>query len=311
MPVFKKTLISFSITAAIILLIGSYVFASAEKQGIVTENAVNFRANPNTSAKILYQFKKGTKVKVIGSEGEWLKVSYNDATGWIYDDYVIVRDENIGAGVVSGSVVNVRRKPDITSEVLAKLTKGTKVEIFEHSGDWYRISIGEERYGWIHGDYVKIQEERISRGAENDRADTAGAPEEESLKNEDIRYDIIEYAKTLLGIKYKYGGSTTKGFDCSGFVSYVFKKFGITLERTSAGMAKGGDPVERNALKPGDLVFFDTNGGLNSINHVGIYIGDGEFIHASSYQNKKVTINSLNDGYYRKTYMWARDYLGK
>jgi N-acetylmuramoyl-L-alanine amidase len=114
-------------------------FASAEKTGIVTENAVNFRANPNTSSKILYQFEKGAQVKVIGSEGEWFKASYNDITGWINGNYVIVRDEKIGSGVVSGSVVNVRRKPDITSEVLAKLTKGTKVEIFEHSGDWYRV----------------------------------------------------------------------------------------------------------------------------------------------------------------------------
>lgn len=313
MPVFKKSLISFLITAAVILIAGSYAYASAsaEKTGIVTENAVNFRANPNTSSKILCQLKKGTRVKVIVSEGEWFKVSYSDATGWINDNYVIVRDEKISAGVVSGSVVNVRRKPDISSEVLAKLTKGTKVEIFEHSGDWYRISIGEERYGWIHADYVKIQEEKVSRGAEVDRVGTADEPEQESSKNEDIRQNIVEFAKTLLGIKYKYGGNTTKGFDCSGFVSYVFKKFGITLDRTSAGMGNGGKPVEKSALKPGDLVFFDTNGGLNGINHVGIYIGDGKFIHASSYLGRKVTINSLSDKYYSKTYMRARDYLDK
>ncbi|MGE5613125.1 MAG: NlpC/P60 family protein [Bacillota bacterium] len=311
MPVFRKTFISFFISGAVVLIAGSYVFASAGKTGIVTENAVNFRANPNTSAKILYQLSKGAIVKVVGSEGEWFKVSYNDATGWINGNYVIVREEKIGTGIVSGSVVNVRRKPDIASEVLAKLTKGTKVEIVEHSGDWYRITIGEERYGWIHSDYVKIQEERISRGAADDRAVTADAPEEEPLKNADTRYGIVEYAKTLLGIKYRYGGSTPSGFDCSGFVSYVFKKFGITLDRTSAGMGKGGEPVEKSALKAGDLVFFDTNGGLNSINHVGIYIGNGKFIHASSYQDKKVKISSLNESYYIKTYMGARDYLGK
>ncbi|MGI6669726.1 MAG: NlpC/P60 family protein [Acetivibrionales bacterium] len=311
MPVFKKMLISFSISAAVMFFAGSFSFASAEKTGIVTENAVNFRANPNTSSKILYQFEKGAQVKVIGSEGEWFKASYNDITGWINGNYVIIRDEKIGSGVVSGSVVNVRRKPDITSEVLAKLTKGTKVEIFEHSGDWYRVLIGEERYGWMHGDYVRIQEERVSRGGGNDSTGTAGAPEEESLKNADIRNRIVEYAKTLLGVKYVYGGSSPKGFDCSGFVSYVFKKFGITLQRTSAGMGNGGKPVEKSALKPGDLVFFDTNGGLNRINHVGIYIGDGKFIHASSYLGRKVTISSLSDGYYKKTYMRARDYLSE
>ena len=76
-------------------------------------------------------------------------------------------------------------------------------------------------------------------------------------------------------------------------------------------MGKGGIAVNKADLKPGDLVFFDTNGGLNSINHVGIYIGNNKFIHASSSLGRKVTISSLNDKYYSKTYMRARDYLSK
>lgn len=116
---------------------------------------------------------------------------------------------------------------------------------------------------------------------------------------------VIDYAKKFLGIKYKWGGTTTKGFDCSGFVKYVFKNFGVTLSRTSSTQAKNGTYIKKANLKTGDLVFFDTNGGKNGINHVGIYIGSGKFIHSSS-SHSGVTISTLSSGFYSKTYMTAR-----
>ncbi len=301
MSVLRKLLLSLSVVIVLLLLFSCNVFAAAEQIGIVTGDVVNFRASPNTSSKIINQLVEGTKVTVTSSEGDWYQVTYSDASGWINSNYVAVRDAQISAGVVSGSVVNVRSKPTTSSEVLTKLERGAAVEIFEKSGDWYRISIGEERYGWMHSDYVTIREERVSRGADDTQlsADT------------DIRQQIVDYSKKLQGIRYVYGGSTTKGFDCSGFVSYVFKKFGITLDRTSRGMGKGGATVKKADLQPGDLVFFDTNGGLNGINHVGIYIGSNKFIHASSYLKRRVTISSLSDKYYTKAYMCARDYLSK
>ena len=304
MSVLRKLLLSLSIVIVLLLLLSCNIFAATEKVGIITGDVVNFRASPNTSAKIINQLVKGTKVTVTSSEGDWYEVRYSDADGWIHGDYVTVRDVSISAGVVSGDVVNVRSKPTTSSEILTKLEKGTIVEIFEKSDVWYRISIGEDRYGWIHGDYVVIREERVSRGSSDNTQDLLDT-------NKDLRQQIVDYSKKLLGIKYVYGGSTTKGFDCSGYVSYVYKKFGITLDRTSRGMGKGGIPVKKADLKPGDLVFFDTNGGLNGINHVGIYIGNDKFIHASSYLNRRVTITSLSDKYYTKTYMGARDYLSK
>lgn len=311
MPVFKKLFISLSAVLFVVYFTTGTALAAAEKTGIITGDVVNFRESPNTSSKILDQLEKGTKVSVIDNEGDWYKVSYSDGTGWINDKYILIRDEKISAGVVSEDVVNVRSKPNTSSEVLAKLTKGAKVDIFEHSGDWYRISIGEERYGWMHSDFITIREETVSRGTA-DASEAAGADSDVTAEggNSELRQQIVEYAKKLLGIRYVYGGSTTKGFDCSGFVSYVFNKFGISLERASRDMGNGGAPVKRVDLKPGDLIFFDTNGGLNGINHVGIYIGSSKFIHASSSLGRKVTISSLDDSYYSKHYMRARDYLG-
>lgn len=119
---------------------------------------------------------------------------------------------------------------------------------------------------------------------------------------------IIDYAKKFLGIKYRWGGTTTKGFDCSGYVKYVYKKFGVALSRTSRSQAKNGTYVKKANLKVGDLVFFDTNGGSNRINHVGVYTGSGKFIHSSS-SHSGVVISSLNSGFYSKSYMTARRVL--
>jgi N-acetylmuramoyl-L-alanine amidase len=126
----------------------------------------------------------------------------------------------------------------------------------------------------------------------------------------DTRQQIVEYAKKFLGVKYVYGGSSSKGFDCSGFTSYVFKHFEVSLERTSRSQGSNGAKIDRSDLKPGDLVFFDTNGGKNAINHVGIYIGDGKFIHASSGSGTKcVTISDMTEGFYNNCYMRSRRYI--
>ncbi|SYX87119.1 C40 family peptidase [Paenibacillus alvei] len=107
----------------------------------------------------------------------------------------------------------------------------------------------------------------------------------------------------LLGISYKYGGTTTKGFDCSGFTKYVFDKFEIDLPRTSSSQFDSGEKVSKDELRPGDLVFFDTSGG-NGVSHVGIYVGDNKFAHAST--SKGTRIDSLSMDYYEKRYVGAR-----
>lgn len=107
----------------------------------------------------------------------------------------------------------------------------------------------------------------------------------------------------LLGISYTYGGTTANGFDCSGFTKYVFDKFKIDLPRSSSSQFEVGEKVSKSDLRPGDLVFFDTSGG-NGVSHVGIYVGDGKFAHAST--NKGTCIDELSMDYYEKRYVGSR-----
>jgi len=105
----------------------------------------------------------------------------------------------------------------------------------------------------------------------------------------------------LLGTPYLSGGTTTKGFDCSGFSQYVFAQLGIDLERTSGSQAKMGTQISKDDLRAGDLVFFNTSG--DGISHVGIYVGGGKFAHSAS---KGVMISALSESYYAKRYVTAR-----
>lgn len=116
----------------------------------------------------------------------------------------------------------------------------------------------------------------------------------------------LKEARKHLGKKYVWAANGPKTFDCSGFTCYVSKKNGVRLPRTSVKQAEVGKKVTRVQLKAGDLIFFDTSKDRKGIvNHVGIYIGGGNFIHASSGANK-VVISSLNQGFYRQRFMWGR-----
>lgn len=111
----------------------------------------------------------------------------------------------------------------------------------------------------------------------------------------------VNYSYNFIGRPYVYGASGPSAFDCSGFTSYVYRKYGVGLPRTSQSQFGAGSAVSRGNLAPGDLVFFNTYAYLG---HVGIYIGGGDFIHAAS--SGSVKISSLNEGYYSSRYAGAR-----
>lgn len=119
---------------------------------------------------------------------------------------------------------------------------------------------------------------------------------------------ILERGMSLIGTRYRFGGTSEAGFDCSGFIGYLFREeAGMNLPRSTREMINVDAPlVARSALKPGDLLFFATNGRRGRVSHAGIYVGDNQFIHSSSRKSGGVRVDSLGDSYWSKTFIEAK-----
>ncbi|MDR1640432.1 MAG: C40 family peptidase [Clostridiales bacterium] len=195
------------------------------------------------------------------------------------------------AVVLSESGLNLRIDASGSAEVITALDNGTAVDIIDTGAEWTKVQYGTE-VGYMATEYLAIKE---------------GAKPEQPIAVTSKGEKFVEYAKQFMGTPYVWGGTNlSRGVDCSGFVYSVYKHFGITLNRTSRSMPNDGYRVKKADLQKGDLVFFDTSGSNNgAISHVGMYIGNGQFIHSSSGKKRGVTISSLGDSYYTRTYVTA------
>ena len=181
---------------------------------------------------------------------------------------------------------------------MASLSSGAVVNIVGIDNGWYKITTSGGVTGYVSSDYMVTCKD--SAGSRGD--DTATTSSSSSLGQQ-----IVDYAKQYLGTPYVYGGNGPNSFDCSGYTSYVYRHFGYTLNRTATGQLSNGVSVSKSELQPGDLVFFK-DGGSKPVSHVGIYIGGGQFIHAST-STYEVRINDLTSGYYNNVYVYARRIL--
>lgn len=205
------------------------------------------------------------------------------------------------AVVIAGTVktasgnLNVRASASTDAPIAGKLPNQTPVIIVKTENNWHYITY-KGLAGWVSGDFITNIGPRTATEVSRS-GDAAGRGQVE---------DIIKYAMTLRGKPYKSGGSGPNGFDCSGYVSYVFNHFGVSVPRSSHEYPSFGQKVARNELLPGDIICSDTSGKIDGgISHVAIYVGNGQFIHAASGGKRQIQINSLSEEYYDKRYVCA------
>lgn len=279
--------------------------------------------------------KKDTKVTVIEYKNGWAYVISSSANGWIRKEKLQESEatqttteeqpqeqENTPTqpeetqetaelnkpGYVNVSSVRVRKEATTDSEILENLVKNDKVTIIQELDEWYKVKVNNME-GYIAKPYLSEKEVEITnRSATVERTskvkEVTTIAEEKIVESNAKKNDVVKYAKTFLNTKYVLGGNTPNtGFDCSGFTKYVYKNFGYSLYRNSSMQAKNGVEINKSDLQLGDLVFFSQDN--KKIGHVGIYIGDNNFIHAAN-ERKGVVITSLSNSYYTENYVTAR-----
>lgn len=275
------------ILAAVMAFIPQFSFAEAEQKAVVV-NPTDIRVTGEADSLVISKLAKGQEVLILEASGDWAKVKLdNGIEGYLSNLDIEMKEEQTMSVMAMG--VNVRAFADAESLSIGIVNTGDIVKVLGTDGDWAEISTDEVQ-GYVLRQYLTTEAEAqaVSRGASRE----AGP--------------LLDYAKTLLGRPYVYGSRGPNSFDCSGFVSYVYQNAaGIKLPRVSRDQARYGTPVSRDALLPGDIIAFDTNGGRNGVNHVGIYLGEGKFIHASSARIMSVTIDSLDSKHYSSSYMSA------
>ena len=191
------------------------------------------------------------------------------------------------AGYITGNDVRFRSGPSTEYGILGVYNYGKALTITGTSGQWKAVTI-DGTSGYVYSQYVA--EGRVTTEIGDDTNST------------ELGRQIVEYALQYEGYPYVWGGTSPSGFDCSGFTTYVYGHFGITLNRVACDQARNGVAVDTSALQPGDLLCFYSS--ADYIGHVGIYIGNNKFIHASTYTTG-VIISELS-GYYNTRGFIAR-----
>lgn len=270
--------------------------------GYINGTSVRMRSGANTSSQILGVYNTGTEMTITGSSGNWYAVTYNGQQGYVCKDYMTTTKPGSSAaapsteGYIKGNSVRLRSGPGTGYSILGTYNNGTPLTITGTSGDWIAVTINGLK-GYVNSPYVATTKPTV--GAANPSA-TIGP----SNSGNSTGQLVVESAKQYLGYPYVYGGMSPSGFDCSGFVNYVYKQCGYFLKRVASDMYyNNGTSVDKANLQPGDMVFFSNSS--ESVGHVGIFIGGTQFIHASS-SAVGVIISDLSSSYYLAHYVGAK-----
>ena len=246
----------------------------------VESGNLNVRAYPSTDGKLVGKMPKDSACEVLEVLDGWAHIQSGEVEGYVSLDYLLTgADAHLKAAelvrtvaISNGDGLNVRDGASMDSAILTQIPKGEELEFVEFVDGWVKVFIDDEE-AYISADYVTVEEKLSTAITMTELLYGQGVS--------DVRVELVEYAKQFLGNPYVWGGtSLTKGTDCSGFTLSVFKKFGVKLSHHAATQAKEGTKISASDLQPGDLVFYADSRG--NINHVALYIGGGQVIHASS-----------------------------
>lgn len=253
---------------------------------------LNVREAPGTEAKVVGKMPNNAACEIIGVDGEWTQIESGKVSGYVKTEYlatgaeaaVLAEQVKQTIGTVNTTTLYVREQPNTDCSIITAMPMGEEIEIVEVLDGWVKINVDVDE-GYVSSDYLDISVELPKAQTMTEVRYGNGVS--------DVRVSLVQYATQFVGNPYVWGGtSLTRGADCSGFVLSVFANYGISLPHSSVAQAGCGAKISSSEAQPGDLFFY---GNGSRINHVAIYIGNGQVVHASSPR----TGIKISSAYYR------------
>lgn len=333
MKTFKKLFITCAtVVVAVIALSGTAMAATGE--ATVTASALNMRNGAGTEYEVINTAPRGSSVTVNSDSGNgWYQVTYAGQNGYMFSQYLTFSQNNQqyvsapsasngSTGTVQGTYVRFRSGPSLGSSVYDYLHTGTTVAVNGQCGDWYEVEYNGT-VGYISSSYLTMGGVYVpsAPSVDNSYVSAPSAPEVDntvtappvvetppvvdtpvvetpvvtpSAPDTVIGQQVVDLAKQYLGVPYIWGGTSPSGFDCSGLVYYVYGQLGYSINRVAQSMYYNGTAVELDQLQPGDILCFGSS--VYNIWHVGIYVGNNQFIHSPS-SGQVVSIETLGGSY--------------
>lgn len=241
------------------------------------QDSLNVRKSP-VDGEIIGRILKDGACEIISEENGWYYIESGDITGYVSADYVLTGDAALekaweavaNVAKVTADALYLRQEPNTECDILEVLGNSEEFEVVEILDGWAKILV-DSTEGYVSTDYVSI----------SPQLETARTLEQlqYGMGVSDLRIEMVNFAQQFVGYPYVYGGnSLTKGTDCSGFTYLIYQHFGISIPRTATTQYNFGKKINISELKPGDLIIY----GESQIEHVGMYIGNGQIVHASS-----------------------------
>lgn len=253
---------------------------------------LNVREAPSTEASLVGKMPNNAGCEILGVEGEWTKIKSGEVEGYVKSEYLLngeaaaARAEQVKQTIatVTTTTLYVREQPNTECSIVTSMPMGEELEVLEVLDGWVKVNIDSDE-GYVSADYIEISTELPKAMTMTEVRYGQGVS--------DVRVSLVQYATQYVGNPYVWGGtSLTRGADCSGFVLSVYANFGVSLPHSSRAQANCGTRISASEAKPGDLFFYGNGSGIN---HVAIYIGNGQVVHASSPR----TGIKISSAYYR------------
>ena len=247
------------------------------------DNYLNVREEPNENGKVIAKMPSKAAGNILETTDDgWYKIQSGNITGYVKSDYILTgqaaKDEAMQVAelmaIVSTDMLNARSEPSTDSKIWTQISNNERYPVLKQVDGWVEIELEENSSAFVSTDYIDVRyalPEAIKFSPLEEKANVQAS----------LRTQIVNYALQFLGNPYVWGGtSLTKGADCSGFTLSVYAHFGIGLPHYSGSQAGMGKAVKSGDMRPGDLIYYANSGG--TINHVAMYIGNGQIVHAAS-----------------------------